>query len=31
MRDRRNRRLFRILWIDLADLWGRVIRPWMKG
>jgi hypothetical protein len=25
--DRRGRRRFRILFIDLADLWGRIIRP----
>ena len=29
--DRRGRRRFRILFIDLADLWGRFIRPLLGG
>ena len=27
MRERRTHTRLRILWIDLADLWYRVIRP----
>lgn len=29
--DRRHHRRGRILWIDLADLWYRVIRPFFGG
>lgn len=31
MLDRRAHYRFRLLWIDLADLWDRILRPLFGG